>query len=204
MNTMRHNTMIQTPAAGLQSRRTPRSAAAMTLLELVAAMVVISLLLGALVGVCNALANDSAQQQTLETLRTLNKALGVYVLAHGDYPAADEPHNIDTPMARCIAALRSSASTDRLVADLPGLTATVDYRFTVYDGFGQPIKYIHPGDDSPQMVALVKTFPRSPKGHPFVVSAGPDGQFGDVSSDDPQQRIFAADNLSSLDLETDQ
>jgi type II secretory pathway pseudopilin PulG len=175
----------------------------MTLLELIAAMVVISLVLGALVGVCNALANDSAQQQTLETLRTLNKALGAYVIAHGAYPDAEAPRHIDTPMARCIAALRSSASTEHMVADLSGLTATADHWFTVYDGFGQPMRYIHPGDDSPQMTARVKAFPRSPKGHPFVVSAGPDGQFGDVSSDDPQQRIFAADNLSSLDLETE-
>lgn len=176
----------------------------MTLLELVAALVVISLVLGALVGVCNALANDSAQQQTLDTLRTLNKALGAYAVAHNAYPDAAEPRHIDTPMARCIAALRASPSTERLVADLPGLTATADHWFTVYDGFGQPMRYIHPGDDSPQMAAQAKTFPRSPKGHPFVVSAGPDGQFGDVSSDDPQQRIFAADNLNSLDLEIEQ
>jgi len=174
----------------------------MTLLEFVAALAVISLMLGGMVSVCDALANDSAQQQTVLTLRKLNQSLAAFVDAHDAYPDAHQPERIDTPMARCIAELRASPATGHLVAELPGLTYTAGGWFTVYDGFGQPMRYVVPADPEAPMRDLAARFPRSPKMQPYIVSAGPDGRLGNLSADDPQQRADAADNLYSFDLET--
>lgn len=179
-----------------------RRVAGMTLLELVAAVVVITLVLGVLVGVSDALVNDSAQRQTLATLRTLNRCIEVFHQAHGEYPGLGEPRHIKTAMGRCIADLRSSPTTGSLVADLPGLTYGADGWFTVVDGFGQPLLYVDPNAADPDAAATVKRFQTSPNLRPFVVSAGPDGQFGNLDSNDPQQRTLSADNLYSFDLES--
>jgi type II secretory pathway pseudopilin PulG len=200
------------PAADTSAIRDPRSAivpgpsalraAGMTLLDLTVSLGVIAAMLTALVGVSDGLVNDSADQQTSTALRTLQQGLVRYHMRHGVWPSSTEPRHIDTPIARCLAALKSSPETERLVADLPGLSLTALGFHTVHDGFGRAMLYIDPNDTTPVTADLMKRFPRSPQGRPFIVSAGLDGEFGDWSSDAPVQRAAAMDNHYSYDLET--
>jgi prepilin-type N-terminal cleavage/methylation domain-containing protein len=183
------------------SQHADRSRAAMTLAEMLMALAVIALMLSGAVGVSEALVNDSADRQTSVSLRSLDRAMMRYQQRHSIWPSSVEPHHIDTPMARCLASLRSSPETDRLVADLPGLSLTSAGFHTVHDGFGRPLVYVDPTDTSPDMARLVARFPRSPDGRPFVVSAGLDGQLGDWSSDDAMERGSTMDNLYSYDPE---
>ena len=186
------------PAAPAQRRR----AAGMTLLEILFVAGVISGLLSVFVGVSETLVSDSARNQTLAILRSLGRALVDYRQAHGAYPSATEPKQMDTPMARCFAALRSSPATERIVNDIPDHPITPPRYSTVNDGFGNELVYVDPSDPAELNAQWVRRFPRSPMNRPFIVSAGEDGKFGDLTSSEPQGPRLSLDNLYSFELET--
>ena len=173
----------------------------MTLLELSIAIVAIAAMLGVFVQVSDGLVNDSADRQTTETMRTLAQALGTYKNEHGVWPSHKDP---DTPMARCIAALRSSPKTAHLVADLPGLTITPAGWLTVQDGWSRAMVYVVPSDaaDDARVARWLTRLPTMQSDKPFIVSAGPDGQFGDRDSDDPAQTHALLDNHYSFESES--
>ena len=173
----------------------------MTLLDVALVLVAIAIVLSAAVSVCDALVNDSADRQTTATLMSLDNAMQLFNERHAAWPSGSEPEFIDTPMARCVAALRSSPATDKLVTSLPGLSYTPGRWFTVHDGFGRVMMYVNPQDTHPEMVKQAGRFPRSPQSRPFIVSAGADGRFGDLSADDPALRFDVADNLYSYEQE---
>ena len=202
-----HNPTLQhaTERAGCASH-SASTRRAFTLLDLTVALAVVAMVLTAAVSVCDALVNDSADRQTAATLQTLNNALHRFYETHGTWPSATEPALIDTAMARCIAGLRSSPATEAIVADLPGLTVTPGGWLTVRDGFGNVMLYVNPESaaapaaapaQSPASADAGGRFPRSPHNRPFIVSAGQDGAFGDLASDDPAQRTPSGDNLYS-------
>ena len=66
----------------------PDARSAMTLLELIASLVVIAAVLGVFVVSSDALVNDSAKGQTVESLRTLDRALELYRREAGVWPSA--------------------------------------------------------------------------------------------------------------------
>lgn len=189
------------PAARKRRRKFRRGARGMTLLELAIASAAIAGVLTVFVGVSESLVGDSANDQTLAVLRTLNVALNRYHREHHTWPSATEPRQIDSPMGRCLAALRLSAATERLVADMPGLSITSHHWWTVNDGFGHPMVYVDPADPDPVNQRWVRRFQHSPKSRPFVASAGADGKWGDLSSDRPEDRTPVMDNRYSFELE---
>jgi len=180
---------------------------AMTFVELLIALVVVVMLLGGMVQVADGLIADSAEKQTVETLEQLDKALRRYFGSAKPpaWPSASEPSHISTPMARCLFALRGKPETHRLVENLPGITQMPDGWETVYDGFGQPMLYIDPNDPLSTTFDWVRPndrggtrlpVPNPPR--PFIVSAGPDGMFGDLTSPDPAAGHAVMDNLYSF------
>ena len=172
----------------------------MTLLELSIAIVAIAAVLGVFVKVSDGLVNDSAEQQTRQAMGSLATALNVYKNEHGVWPSHKDP---DTPMARCIAALRSSPKTAHLVADLPGLTITPAGWLTVEDGWSRAMVYVVPTDapTDPDMAQWVRRLPPHQGMTPFIVSAGPDGQFGNMHDDGNAQTHALLDNLYTFELE---
>lgn len=172
----------------------------MTLLELSIAIVAIAAVLGVFVQVSDGLVNNSADRQTVQSMRSLAQALTIYKAEHGVWP---NDKNADTSMARCIADLKGSPKTEHLVKDLPGLTITPAKFLTVEDGWGRAMVYIVPSDaDTDERVAgWLKRLPTIQSDKPFIVSAGPDGKFGDRSSDDRTQSHALLDNHYTFELE---
>jgi type II secretory pathway pseudopilin PulG len=193
--------LLRTHSLTIAARSGRYAALGMSLLDTSIAAAVISIVLFGLCGVSDSLVSDSADRQTSQVLRTLARALDAYHQAHDAWPSGSEPADIDTPMARCLAALRSSPATAAMVEDLPGQVTTDRGYLTLVDGFGRPMLYIHPADlvAQPDPAAdFSGRFARPADGRPFIISAGRDGDFGDLGSEEPDDRAAAADNLDSL------
>ena len=170
----------------------------MTLLELSIAIVAIAAMLGVFVQVSDGLVNDSADRQTVQSIRVLAQALAAYKAEHGVWP---NDKNADTSMARCIADLKGSPKTEHLVNGLPGLTITPANFLTVEDGWGRAMVYIVPAD-APADARVARWLSRLPtmqSDKPFIVSAGPDGKFGDRDSGDAKQTHALLDNHYSFE-----
>ncbi len=148
----------------------------MTLTELMLCSVLAVAVMGALSLVSASLRNDTAEQQTRATLRTLREALVLYRETHGDWPRGST-HEV-------LEALLSERATMELIE---GLTVTrTSEGLTVLDGFGRAVVYLPVSED---------------RSEGDFVSAGPDGRFGDSRSTDPRQRSAAMDNLYGADTE---
>lgn len=187
-----------------ESRTTPRPRnAALTGLEAMVSLSVITLVLGFFVMVSQSLVSTSKEQQTAQTLRQLSRSLTKYYRNHGNWPSAVTPTPPNTPMARCMLALRGGPYTfDELATDLPGLTQTSDTRhFTVFDGYGHELTYVNPSEAASWAEAQ-RRFKPTRSDRPFFVSGGPDGQIGDLSAEPTDPKFIAAtDDIYSFDLE---
>ncbi len=187
------------PCGAVSAMRRPRRQRGLTLFEVLLAGAVIACMLGVFVGVSESLVSDSSKEQTVAVLRTLGSALQRYHDNHrGQWPSATLDHDRQTAMERCLAALRASPETDRMVDGLPGLKRVGEW-YTILDGFGHEMVYVDPADTSPANAAWVHRFPHSRSNRPFVASAGEDGQFGDSSSLNLDITKLAADNLYSFE-----
>lgn len=191
------STGCPTSAQGVVLRARPRQKG-MTLFELLLTGAAISIVLSVFVGVSESLVSDSAKGQTAAVLRTLNGSLLRYHGAHGVWPSASADQTKQTGMSRCLAALRTSPETERLVDGLPGLKRIGQW-YTIVDGFGREMVYVDPKDTSEENMTWVRRFPRSRNDRPFVASAGEDGQFGVLASSNLDQSRLAADNLYSFE-----
>ncbi len=142
----------------------------MGLVELVLALVVIAGVLGLMIVVTNSLRAESAEAATRQTLSLLRATLRYYHEQTQRWPAGDA----NSALATLIKAADAQSPINALA-----LVANPNGTYVVRDGYGRPLAY-----------------QPSQTGHePDFVSAGPDGQFGDPQSPDPDARLAVIDNL---------
>ncbi|WP_432800263.1 type II secretion system protein GspG [Poriferisphaera sp. WC338] len=155
---------------------------AMTLPETLLSAVIIALVLASLVMVSNSLRANSELERTEYTLTILEHALMVY---HKSYETG-----LPQSTSQMLLALSTDNATRNLLRNIPMKHDPENPdNLIILDGFGNPIQYIPP----------------SQRGNVYgdFVSAGPDGQFGDIFNKNQEQKVGAIDNLHGSDTITD-
>lgn len=117
----------------------------------------------------------------VHTLEELDKALGHYHRATGQYPPCYGPKSAITATA----VLLDHERTREFLKDLPSILWRGPGQQTLLDPWGTPLRYYATATDSPTVKAN--------NHRPLFVSAGPDRDFGDNNS----SRV--GDNLRSDD-----
>ena len=164
----------------LARRASARRRTGMTLVELLLASVAIAIIFGGLILASQSLRNDACDRKTRSTLRQLRGALQAYYDRHNSWPPEPTTH----------AALSDLLADTASAPFVRSLDLRTDDRgqMCILDGYGQAVRYvIQSGHDA--------------AGADFV-SAGPNGRFGDLTSENRSHRQDAADNLYGWDLET--
>lgn len=151
----------------------------MTMVELLLSIAVSAVILGGITLISETLRTDTSDRQTRRVLRLLRKALVDYHTRHEAWP----PGATTSDAVRRLLADPEAATILRPLR----LSDTPDHELIVRDGYDRPIRYTVETDGN----TVVADF----------VSAGPDGRLGDLTSDHPEQRIDAMDNLYGSDLE---
>lgn len=152
---------------------------AMGLVELLFSLAAVAIVLGVLVLISESLRRDTSERKTRDVLRTLRMALNAYHDRHDAWPVGPGP-------AQALAALLDDPVTEAMVRPL-SLVTDDQGGLAVQDGYGCPIGYVRRTDGGAERVDFV--------------SAGPDGQFGDLGSGHPKMRSAAIDDLYGSDLE---
>lgn len=152
---------------------------AMGLVELLLSFAMTTAILGGLILVSESLRTDTSEQQTRETLRKLRAALTQYHHRHGTWPPG-------ASTSAAIKALLADPATAEQIKPLP-LDTDPQGALHVRDGYGRPLRYFVETRGNTTMADFV--------------SPGPDGQFGDLTSNHPQLRSNAMDNLFGSDME---
>ena len=152
----------------------------MTLVELLLTNTFIAMILGGLILISQSLRNDACEQQTRSTLRQLRSALKAYHRQHNTWPQ-------ESTTSEAVKTLLSDNATASIVRPL-NLGRDDQNQLCVRDGYGHPVRYVVQSRHN-----IV---------HADFISAGPDGRFGDLTSQSPRLRDDAADNLYGFDLET--
>ncbi len=164
-----------TPVVAMRRTRT-----GMSLTELLLSLALVYLGLGGVALVSESLRTSTADRQTRDTLRTLQACLSSYHDRHGSWPPGPTASD-------AIKAMLDDPVTAPLIKPLR-LSADADGSLQAHDGYGCPIRYL--------------LRPHGSAIHAQFVSAGPDGQFGDLTSEHQELRSHAMDNVYSSDLET--
>jgi len=152
----------------------------MTLIELLLTGTFIAMILGGLILISQSLRNDACEQQTRSTLRQLRAALQAYRLQYNTWPK-------ESKTSAAVKTLLTDAATASIVSVL-NLGKDDQNQLCVRDGYGHAVQYV------------VQS--RRNTTHADFISAGPDGRFGDLTSQSSRLRDDAADNLHGFDLET--
>jgi len=165
-----------------------------TMVELMAAIVIVSILAALTISVSVYLRQDSARKVTVATLDILSTAIEAYREEKGSVPAENSPTNpTGNELAQATARSKNlytqlfqvKSSADRL-ANLPKEANGENRKNPAsmfYDGFGNPIDYQSFGGLG---------------GAPLLRSAGPDGKFGFSVAEFPtyaEQVKFQKDNI---------
>lgn len=163
-----------------------RSARAMTLVEMVIAVVLIGASLFLLVGWTNAIRTRAKIALARRVLVELDRALIRYYESEKRYPVSPDAESDPTPIADALWLHRTSRDLKEAV---PKSLWSTRGRRTLLDPWGRPLRYRSSASRSPDV--------ETNENRPIFESAGPDGDFGD---DDPQ---YQGDNLRSDDPDKD-
>ena len=147
--------------------------------ELLLSLSVLAAVLGGVASLSSWLRTRTAYQHTRSTLLCLHTAMEAYHRHHEAWPPSPTPAAVD--------ALLTDPSTASVISSLT-VDRHPDLGATIRDGFGQPLRYVAQHDSQTRQADFV--------------SPGPDGRLGDPASGDSRERLAAADNLYSSDLET--
>lgn len=161
-------------------RSAKRRRRAMTMVELLLAMVLVAGCLGGLVLTSNSLRSGYAQRQTRATLVSLAQALTAYQAANHAWPPP--------PTDAALTALARDPASSVFLGSVP-IARDAAGQSILRDGYGRTIRYV--AADGAQRRA-------------DFVSPGPDGRFGDTSLDNPGEPGSArgqADDLFASEVE---
>ena len=153
--------------------RARRAMLGMNLWEMLLVMTAIAVTLGLLSGASNTLRSHNAQQQTINTLRSLRLALDQYHQSTGAFPP--EPFSVAVHYLQANPSSATHMQALKFTTNSQGFT-------TLADGYGRAITYNH--------LTIHGQYA------PDFISAGPDGQFGDLTSTNTYKQQAVIDNVT--------
>ena len=160
-----------------------------TLIELLLVMFILTVLVALGVGVASYVIDQARITETVAAQQTLISAIEAYKRATGSYPAYDpNSDGTDLSVYTVVQTLKGDrAANDEQRKEIQEATmASIQVGGFDTDGFGTPMRYYAR---------------RGLGGKPLVVSAGPDGKFGD--EDDQTDESKKRDNIRSDTYTTD-
>ncbi|HPF39819.1 MAG TPA: type II secretion system protein [Phycisphaerae bacterium] len=173
-------------------RLTDNHARAMTLIETVLTVSVLSVGLFLVVGWMSTLREDAKHDLTVRMLADLDNALARYRRATGVYPPSRGPESAIS----AVVDLLDHEKSCPVIEAFPHSLRKGPNRYNLIDSWGTPLRYLGPDSTDPKVLANA--------GRPVFISAGPDRDFGDseparlgdnLRSDDPGPRGFRIHDL---------